>query len=94
VTNQLRHRSGGPRPDITAEPLELSDLGTTRASRAITFIENYVIFPSGKGARRRFRLRPGQKPVLSVCGISAEGREGRLLIRPSPRNRLRLRKCR
>jgi hypothetical protein len=31
VTNQLRHRRGGPRPDITAEPLDLSDLGTTRA---------------------------------------------------------------
>jgi len=64
VTNQLRHRSGGPRPDITAEPLELSDLGTTRASRAITFIENYAIVPSGKGARRRFRLRPWQKRII------------------------------
>jgi hypothetical protein len=29
-----RHSSGGPRPDITAPPLDLSGLGTTRAARA------------------------------------------------------------
>jgi phage terminase large subunit-like protein len=59
-----RHRSGGPRPDITAEPLELSGLGSTRAARAIRFIETYLIVPSGKGARKRFRLRPWQKRII------------------------------
>src|SRR5215211_2828318 len=57
------HRSGGPRPDITAPPLDLSGLGSTRAARAIRFIETLTI-PSGKGARMRFRLRPWQKRII------------------------------
>jgi phage terminase large subunit-like protein len=60
---ERRHRSGGPRPDITAEPLDLTCLGSTRAALAIKFIETYLIVPSGKGARKRFRLRPWQKRI-------------------------------
>jgi hypothetical protein len=49
MTNQLRHRSGGPRPDVTSPPLDLSGLGSTRATRAARFIEGLTV-PSGKGA--------------------------------------------
>jgi hypothetical protein len=52
-----RHRSGGPRPDITAEPLDLSGLGSTRAARAIKFIETYLVVTSGKWARRPFKAQ-------------------------------------
>ena len=58
-----RHRSGGPRPDITAPPLDLTQLGSTRAARAIRFMEGLTV-PSGKGARRRFRLRSWQKAIV------------------------------
>jgi phage terminase large subunit-like protein len=58
-----RHRSGGPRPDITAPPLDLFRLGSTRAARAARFIETLTI-PSGKGARRPFRLRRFQKAII------------------------------
>ena len=44
------HRSGGPRPDITAEPLDLTGLGRTRATRAVRFAEGLHV-PKGKGAR-------------------------------------------
>jgi phage terminase large subunit-like protein len=64
MTGRLaRHRSGGPRPDITALPLDLSGLGTTRAARAISFIETLTV-PSGKGARRPLRLRRWQKSIV------------------------------
>src|SRR5215204_4763832 len=42
-----RHRSGGPRPDITAEPLDLSGLGRSRATRAVRFIEGLHV-PRGR----------------------------------------------
>jgi phage terminase large subunit-like protein len=58
-----RHRSGGPRPDVTAPPLDLSGLGSTRAARALAFIGGLTI-PHGKGARKRVRLRPFQKRVI------------------------------
>src|SRR5215203_3740578 len=63
VMDARRHRSGGPRPDITAPPLDLSGLGSTRAARAIRFIETLTI-PSSKGARMRLRLRPWQKRII------------------------------
>jgi phage terminase large subunit-like protein len=59
----FRHRSGGPRPDITAPPLDLSGLGSTRAARAIRFMEGLHV-PKGKGARSRLRLRPWQKKII------------------------------
>jgi phage terminase large subunit-like protein len=63
MSSSHRHRSGGPRPDITAPPLDLSGLGSTRAARAIKFVETLTV-PSGKGARKRFRLRPWQKGII------------------------------
>jgi phage terminase large subunit-like protein len=58
-----RHRSGGPRPDIRAEPLDLSDLGRQRATRAVRFMELLTV-PKGKGARSRLRLRRWQKAIV------------------------------
>jgi phage terminase large subunit-like protein len=62
MSSQHRHRSGGPRPDITVPPLDLSGLGSTRAARAIKFVGTLTV-PSGKGARRRFRARQFQKKI-------------------------------
>jgi len=44
--------------------LDLSGLGSTRAARAIRFIETYLVVTSGKGARSRFRLRAWQKRII------------------------------
>jgi phage terminase large subunit-like protein len=66
-----RHRSGGPRPDITAPPLDLSGLGTARVTRAVRFCEGLLV-PKGKGARKRLRLRPRQREIVRavlVAGI-------------------------
>jgi phage terminase large subunit-like protein len=60
---ERRHRSGGPRPDITAPPLDLSGLGKARATRAVRFIEGLHV-PKGKGARSRLRLRKWQKAIV------------------------------
>src|SRR5215211_2532322 len=58
-----RHRSGGPRPDITAPPLDLSGLGKARATRAVRFCERLHV-PKGKSARSRLRLRPWQREIV------------------------------
>src|SRR4051812_30209578 len=60
---QVRYRSGGPRPDITVAPLDLSGLGRQRATRAVRFAERLLV-PKGKGARSRLRLRHWQKKIL------------------------------
>jgi phage terminase large subunit-like protein len=59
----VRHRSGGPRPDITALPLDLSGLGKARATRAVRFMERLLV-PKGKGARSQLRLRKWQKTIV------------------------------
>jgi hypothetical protein len=60
---QVRHRSGGPRPDITAAPLDLSGLGRQRATRAVRFMEGLLV-PKGKGARSQLRLRKFQRQIV------------------------------
>jgi hypothetical protein len=58
-----RHGSGGPRRDITAQPFDLSGLGSTRAARVTRFIETLTV-PSGKRARKPFRLRRFQRAIM------------------------------
>jgi hypothetical protein len=41
-----RHRSGGPRLDITAPPLDLSGLGSTRAGRVPGSFFTALLFPT------------------------------------------------
>ncbi len=60
---QVRHRSGGPRPDDVVPPLDLSGLGRQRATRAVRFMEGLHV-PKGKGARSRLRLRPWQRAIV------------------------------
>jgi phage terminase large subunit-like protein len=59
----VRHRSGGPRPDVLVPPLDLSGLGRRRATRAVRFMESLHV-PKGKGARSRLRLREWQKEIV------------------------------
>lgn len=54
----------GPKQAISAEPLDLSHLGRTRATRAIKFTEQYAYVPKGKGARSLVKLRPWQKQIV------------------------------
>jgi phage terminase large subunit-like protein len=58
-----RHRSGGPRPDITAPPLDLSDLPDDRAGRAVA-VANLLPCPTSRGAR--LELRPWQEHIMEV----------------------------
>jgi phage terminase large subunit-like protein len=44
--------------------LDLSGLGSTRAARAIKFIETFLVVTSGKGARKPFKLRAWQKKII------------------------------
>src|SRR5512132_1681578 len=64
MTAALSCRIGGPSPRVAAPPLDLRDLGRTRAARAIKFIETYCVLPSGKGALRKVRLRAWQKRII------------------------------
>lgn len=54
----------GPKRTITAPPLDLSKLPRHRGARAVAFIEKYLKVPRGKGARRRFRVRPWQREII------------------------------
>ena len=59
------HRSGGPRPDVTAEPLDFGDLRRDRADRAVS-LAGLLPCPSGKGARGPLELRPWQKEIIDI----------------------------
>jgi Terminase large subunit, ATPase domain len=63
TARRVRHRSGGPRPDVLAPPLDLSQLGRLRATRAVRFMEGLLV-PKGKGARSRLRLRKWQREIV------------------------------
>ena len=60
---QGRHGSGGPRPDITAAPLDLADLPESRAVRAVA-VSNLLPCPTAKGAR--LELRPWQEQIIET----------------------------
>jgi phage terminase large subunit-like protein len=77
--NTLSARSGGPRPRVTAAPLDLSGLGHTRATRAINFIERYCVLPTGKGALAKVKLRPWQKRIIRNV-LAPKVRQGLLVL--------------
>lgn len=54
----------GAKGQITAPPLDLSELPRPRAARRIRFIEKYCRVPKGHGAEKPVRLRPFQKEII------------------------------
>lgn len=61
----------GPKAAVTAAPLDLSGLGRKRRTRAVRFIEQYLLVPKGEGARSPVRLRPWQREI--VRDVLADG---------------------
>jgi phage terminase large subunit-like protein len=68
----------GPKPVVTAAPLDLRRLPKRGGARAISFVEKYVTVPKGEGARRRMRLRPWQQEI--TCGLFDEPRPRQALV--------------
>ena len=68
----------GPKGTVTAPPLDLRRLPRRGGSRAVAFIERYVVVPKGTGARRRMRLRPWQRAI--VHGVLDEPRPRQGLV--------------
>ena len=54
----------GPKTRVTAEPLDLSGLSSSRAKRRLDFIEEYVLTPKGVGAKEPMDLRPFQREIV------------------------------
>jgi hypothetical protein len=61
----------GPKRAVTAPPLDLSGLGRVRRTRAVRFIEDYLLVPKGTGAREPVRLRPWQVDLVRT--VLADG---------------------
>lgn len=51
----------GPKAQVSAPPLDVSELPRSGARRVDAFAREYLTVTRGKGARRPFRLRPWQK---------------------------------
>jgi phage terminase large subunit-like protein len=68
----------GPKGTVTAPPLDLRRLPKRGGSRAIAFVERYVVVPKGTGARRRMKLRGWQKSI--VRGVLDEPRPRQGLV--------------
>ncbi|MGR6091396.1 hypothetical protein ACU4IU_12605 [Brevibacterium sp. CSND-B09] len=67
----------GPKGPITADPLDLSGLSTSRAKRRIEFIERFCITPKGVGAGELVKLRGFQKEIITGAfgkGIVSAGK--------------------
>lgn len=71
-------RSGGPRPTITAPPLDLRRLPPAGGARVAAFCRTFLYLPKGKGARKRLRLRPWQIEIVS--GLFDDPRPRRGLV--------------
>ena len=54
----------GPKTRVTADPLDLSGLSSSRAKRRLDFIEEYVLTPKGVGAKEPLDLRPFQREIV------------------------------
>src|SRR5437660_3278399 len=61
----------GPKPTVTAPPLDLRSLPKRRAARCISWIERWCIVPDGYGAGKPMRLRPWQREFIE--GVYAKG---------------------
>ena len=70
----------GPKAPVTADPLDLSDLPTSRAERRIAFIERFVTVPKGVGGGELVELRSFQLEL--ILGAYAEGIRTALVSMP------------
>lgn len=57
---------GGPKQEITAEPLDFSWLPEDPAERRIQFIERYLKVPKGRGANKPVHLMEFQKDIIKT----------------------------
>ena len=65
MTEPRRHRSGGPRPDASAPPLDLSGLGGQRATRAVIARADLPIRELVENERRSIAMLPPGAPALN-----------------------------
>lgn len=56
--------AAGPKKAITAGPLNLDALPSTRAARYVAFIEQFLTVPKGYGAGKPVKLRPFQRDII------------------------------
>ena len=70
----------GPKAQITAPPLDLSELPEAGAERVIAFCETFLYVPKGTGARQRLRLRPWQQDIIRALFDDPRPRQGLLSL--------------
>jgi phage terminase large subunit-like protein len=74
----------GPKPEITAGPLDLSALPRSGARRVDAFAREYLTVTRGKGAKGPFRLRGWQSAILRRL-LPASGPRPRQALLSMPR---------
>lgn len=70
----------GPKAEVTAPPLDLSDLPAGGGERVIAFVESYLHVPKGEGARKLIRLRDWQREIVHGLFDDPRPRQGLVSI--------------
>ncbi len=70
----------GPKAAPTAEPLTFEDLPASGGDRVVAFIEQYIVLPHGRGAKRPLALRPWQQRIIHGLFDEPRPRQGLLSL--------------
>jgi phage terminase large subunit-like protein len=70
----------GPKALPTSDPLSFGDLPAAGGERVIAFVEEYVVLPHGKGARRHMVLRTWQRDIVRGLFDEPRPRQGLLSL--------------
>lgn len=70
----------GPKQEVTAPPLDLSGLPAGGSERLVTFVEEFLRVPKGKGALGPVRLCDWQKTLIAGMYDEPRPRQGLVSI--------------
>ncbi len=70
----------GPKREVTAEPLDLTDLPESGGERVVAFVERFLLVPKGTGAKRPLGLRPWQRRIVRGLFDEPRPRQGLVSI--------------
>lgn len=70
----------GPKAEVTAEPLDLSDLPESGGDRVVAFVEQLLPVPKGTGAKKPLVLRVWQRRIVGGLFDDPRPRQGLVSI--------------
>ena len=66
----------GPKAEVTAEPLDLSELPDSGGDRVVAFVERFLLVPKGTGAKKPLALRVWQRRIVRGLFDDPRPRQG------------------